>query len=361
MVDVIQHAARVFTDNCGAVVGAEALSSDDGTGVLGDGSEVAVGHVHAILLAGGRGERLRELYTSDVPKPFIRLLDPRRTMIQMTAGRLRVRNSYPRVHWKNMWVLARSIHRGLVKGQLTRIPHGNIITEPFIRTYNTLPIVAAMHYIAKRDPDALAIVLPTDHFIGSNRIFLTHIRQAISRAVTSGALVAFGIEPDFPSPEYGYIKYDRRSPTGPNSHPVEKFVEKPSTEVAATYLKQGGYLWNGGMYVWRVRSFFDIFRRYQPAISDAMQEVFARNGGDVDTDFVEKRVEGLPDLSIDRSLMEFAASDGCVEVVPFKAGWSDAGTIPAMARLIKSRAINPPARIKRLVLELEGSGRTVPA
>ena len=177
----------------------------------------------ALIMAGGRGERFWPKSRKSLPKQFLSLTDDGRTMIQLTVERIR-----PLIDLEDIYISTNRAYRGLVMEQLPGIPPENILCEPVGR--NTAPCIGlgAVH-IAKKYEDAVMMVLPSDHLIKYNQMFLNALKDGCSIAEKGKNLVTIGITPDYPETGYGYIKFLPQQADG-NAYAVDRFVEKPGLE-----------------------------------------------------------------------------------------------------------------------------------
>ena len=220
----------------------------------------------ALIMAGGKGERFWPRSRVTLPKQFLSLTDDGKTMIQLTVERIR-----PLVELEDVYIATNKNYKELVKQQLPGLPEENILCEPVGR--NTAPCIGlgAVH-VAKKYDDAVMIVLPSDHLIKHNDIFAETFTNACALAEEGENLVTVGITPNYPETGYGYIKYDSTAKNG-ESYPVQRFVEKPDLETAKSYLADGSYLWNSGMFVWRVSTILDCFKKYMPSTHDGLLKI----------------------------------------------------------------------------------------
>ncbi|MCR5356091.1 MAG: NTP transferase domain-containing protein [Lachnospiraceae bacterium] len=280
----------------------------------------------ALIMAGGRGERFWPRSRKDLPKQFLSLTDDGRTMIQLTVDRI-----LPLVDIKDVYVATNRDYKELVREQLKGIPDENILCEPMGR--NTAPCIGlgAMHILNKYD-DALMMVLPSDSLIKDGDRYRELIKEAFDIASDGENLVTMGIRPSYPETGYGYIKYLQEGSRG-RTFRVDKFVEKPSLELAKEYLATGQYLWNAGMFVWKVSTIVKQFENFLPdmlkglgTIKDAI--------GTKDEDKVLKEVfPTLESISIDYGIMEKA---GSIYTIPGDFGWDDVGSWLAVERIKKA-------------------------
>ena len=201
-------------------------------------------NITALIMAGGRGERFWPRSRRNMPKQFLTITDDGKTMIQLTVERIALL-----VKMEDIYIATNKDYRKLVLEQLPGIPEENILCEPVSR--NTAPCIGlgAVH-IAQKHKDALMLVLPSDHLIKFNKMFVSTLRDACRIAEMGDNLVTIGIMPDYPETGYGYIKFNNHEMEG-RAYKVERFVEKPSLEAAKEYLATEEYLWNSGMFIWK--------------------------------------------------------------------------------------------------------------
>ena len=195
----------------------------------------------AVIMAGGRGERFWPKSRNACPKQFLSLTRDGETMIQKTVKRLA-----PIVEAEDIYIVTNAAYIDLVNEQLPNIPKENILAEPCAR--NTAPCIAfAAAVINRKYEDAVMLVLPSDHLIGYEDIYINTLKKAIKAAEKGKRLVTIGITPEYPETGYGYINFGEEKG---DVYAVERFVEKPDLAKAKEYLASGKYLWNSGMFVW---------------------------------------------------------------------------------------------------------------
>jgi mannose-1-phosphate guanylyltransferase/mannose-6-phosphate isomerase len=267
---------------------------------------------HAVLLAGGSGTRFWPLSRASRPKQLLALAGGSPLLAETWR---RVRKLAPP---RRIWVVAPRSLEGEVRAMLPRLRPDNLILEPSPR--DTGPAVGlACATVARFDPGAVVGVFPTDHVIRDEAAFVAAVRVAAERAADD-ALVCLGIRPDRPATGFGYLKCARRPRVG-EAVPVARFVEKPDLTRARRFLRSGSYLWNGGMFVWKVERFLDELSRTEPPILRAVRACVAGRA---------KTWTRATRLSVDYAVMERARG---VEVVALDAGWDDVGSWDAAARL----------------------------
>ncbi len=265
----------------------------------------------SVVMAGGSGSRLWPLSRAAHPKQFL-TLHGENTMLQATFKRLGKLNISSSV------TICNEEHRFFVAEQLREIDKlGSIILEPTGR--NTAPAIAlAAISIKKEDP--LMLVLAADHVIQDQTSFENSVKKAIPLA-EAGKLVTFGIVPSEPNTGYGYIKKGKTEGSG---FLVDKFVEKPSSEIAKDYLASGDYLWNSGMFLIKASRYLEELEKFRPDIFNACDSSMKNVASDLDFLRMDKSIfESCPSDSIDYAVME--KTEDAV-VVPMDAGWSDIGS-----------------------------------
>lgn len=280
----------------------------------------------ALIMAGGKGERFWPRSRVTLPKQFLSLTDDGKTMIQLTVERIS-----PLVDLEDVYIATNKAYKELVKEQLPGLPEQNILCEPIGR--NTAPCIGlgAVH-ISKKYDDAVMIVLPSDHLIKNNDIFADTFREAVNIAESGEHLVTVGITPNYPETGYGYIKYNAQAKNG-NAYSVERFVEKPDLETAKSYLADGTYLWNSGMFVWKISTILKCFNQYMPSTYEGLMKIKDAVGTDSENEVLEAEFPGLESQSVDYGIMEKADS---IFTLPGNFGWDDVGSWLAVGRIKKN-------------------------
>ena len=270
--------------------------------------------IYALILAGGAGTRFWPASRKARPKQLLPLLggDP---LILETARRvLPLCGGYEHI------LVASGRH--LVEPTaaiLSELPFHNLLVEPVPR--NTAPAIGwAAARVARQDPDAVLMVLPSDHHIADVPGFQATLERAVASA-RSGAITTIGIRPTHPETGYGYIEMGDAHPGGGLA--VKRFVEKPHLALAEELLATGRYLWNAGRFFFRARDMMDAIRAHQPALAEGL-DAFDRAAaaGDELTEVLH-RFPTLPSVSIDKGVMEHMTS---LAVLPGDFGWSDIGS-----------------------------------
>ncbi len=284
-------------------------------------------NVYAVIMAGGVGSRFWPRSRERSPKQVLEIVGPG-TMIQNTVKRI---ESF--IQPENIYIITNKIQKDIIAEQLPAIPKNNILVEPFGR--NTAPCIAlAAHWIRRRDPEAVMLVLPADHLISEHDKFWAIVQKAIMVAETSNALVTIGIKPTHPETGYGYIQYDDLEDRNPffNDHiyRVKTFAEKPNYETAVKFLESGDFLWNSGMFIWRASFILEEIERLLPEIAEQLQKVAYSIGSEEYESTLERAYGLIRGISIDYGVMEKAKS---VYVAVADFGWSDVGSWDEVKRL----------------------------
>ncbi|NND10049.1 MAG: mannose-1-phosphate guanylyltransferase [Flavobacteriaceae bacterium] len=270
---------------------------------------------YAILMAGGVGSRFWPVSTQDFPKQFHDMLGTGDTLNQKTFKRLS-----QLIPEENIFILTNERYNDLVFKQLPSLTKRQVVLEPAMR--NTAPcILYASLKIQKENPDAVMIVAPSDHWIEDEQTFSTNVKQAFDFCEENDALMTLGITPDFPNTGYGYIEYDKSVNNA--IKPVAQFREKPDYETAKTFISQGNFLWNAGIFMWSVKSVIKAFETKQPELYELFEKGCDVYNTDFEDDFVRDNYAKAENISVDYAIMEKSSN---VFVLPAEFDWNDLGT-----------------------------------
>jgi mannose-1-phosphate guanylyltransferase / mannose-6-phosphate isomerase len=278
--------------------------------------------IHPVILSGGAGTRLWPLSRELKPKQFLPL-NSEHSILQETIRRVGAPARFaPPV------LVVSEAHRFLVAEQLREInvAAAEIVLEPVARS--TAPaIAAAALLLVERDPDAVLLVLPSDHVVRDQVAFQAAIDKAAA-AAQKGRLVTFGIAPDGPRTGFGYIKLGDPIAGMLGVYTISRFVEKPQADAAKAMLTEGDWSWNSGMFCFGARRYLDELGRLHPGMLAAVRDSVEKRVRDLDFIRLDKPAFARArDLSIDYAVMEKTAD---AAVVPADIGWSDLGSWDAM-------------------------------
>lgn len=280
----------------------------------------------ALIMAGGRGTRFWPMSTEDKPKQFLKLLNDQ-TMIQLTVSRL-----LKIIPIEQVFVVTGEKYKDLTIEQLPELPKENIIIEPVGRNTAPCVLLSALRMNEKYG-DANMIVLPSDALITEVDQFIDVIKSANHFLnINQESVVTIGITPTRPEINYGYIKQTPQIALD-GDYPVikvEKFVEKPNLEKAVRYLNDGNYLWNAGMFVWKVQYILALAKAYMPETYQLLTSI----GRSTDEGYSNKLNNVYPkvkNISVDYAIMEKIDT---IYVVPGNFGWDDVGTWMSLERYL---------------------------
>jgi mannose-1-phosphate guanylyltransferase len=309
------------------ILAADSAASPDQLNGLAGGLGNIDPHFWAVIPAGGSGTRLWPVSRSRCPKFLLSLVGDRRSLLQQTADRLRLVCAP-----EHTLVVCGPAHATAVHGQLSELDASQIVIEPMPRgTCAAIAFAAAL--IERSDPHAVMGSFAADHAVGDLAAFAAAVRTAID-AAADGWLVSLGCLPTRPETGYGYIEVSERAVRESGSGRalmVNRFVEKPDLETAQAFLASNSYLWNTGMFVWRVDAFMRALRIYQPDIAAGITAIVDAIGTGQEVDALRAVWPLLPEISVDNGIME--RSDR-IAVVPVDMGWSDIGDWHGLSALL---------------------------
>lgn len=255
--------------------------------------------------------------TPEKPKQFIDVLGTGRTLLQLTADRFT--GICPP---ENMWVVTAEKYRDIVKEQLPEVSDDHILLEPCMR--NTAPCIAYVSWkIKKRYPEANLVVSASDHIVTDVEEFVRVIRKGLEFTKSEDRILTLGMKPTRPETGYGYIKMEREALGEGEIRKVEGFKEKPDRMTAEKYLREGGYTWNSGIFLWSVSTVEKAFRSCQPKMSalfDSLEDYFYT---EKEREIIGQKFPDCEKISVDYAIMEHAQN---IYVFPADFGWSDLGT-----------------------------------
>jgi mannose-1-phosphate guanylyltransferase len=266
-------------------------------------------------MAGGVGSRFWPVSTAEFPKQFHDMLGSGDTLIQKTFSRLS-----KLIPVENIYILTNERYNNLVLEQLPMVKQAQVLLEPAMR--NTAPcILYASLKIQKLNPNAVMVVAPSDHWIEDEDTFSDNLKQCFDFCSNEDALMTLGIKPTFPNTGFGYIEYDKLDENPIKS--VSQFREKPDYETAKSFLASGNFLWNGGIFIWSVKSILEAFEKFQPQMNNLFLKGFESYNTNSETAFINDNYADAENVSIDYAILEKAKN---VYVLPATFDWNDLGT-----------------------------------
>lgn len=284
--------------------------------------------ITAVIMAGGKGERFWPKSRKKTPKQLLNLTGEK-TMIQETVDRLK-----GFIEDKNIYIATGEDYAEAIHEQLPQIPKENIIVEPMGK--NTAACIGlAAKYIEKKDPKATMIVLPSDHLIKNTENFKSTLLWASRVADHDHNLVTLGITPTQPETGYGYINFDSNTdlPICGHAYKVKAFVEKPDKHTAVKYLESGEYLWNSGMFIWKVDSILKNIEKHMPKLHEVLNGIAKSFDSEDFNEILYKEYSKLDSISIDYGIMEKAKN---IYVLPGIFGWDDVGSWTSLERIFET-------------------------
>ncbi len=275
---------------------------------------------YAVIMAGGVGKRFWPQSRRATPKQLLNIAGDE-SMLRMTVDRLKQVTAADHI-----LIITNSDQETGIRTEIPELPEENILIEP--EGKNTAPAIGlAAILVQHRDPDAVMGVFPADHYIEDGKKFTSYIKQGIGVAESMSGLVTFGIIPTRPATGYGYIQYHERTNPDEPVFAVKAFAEKPDEVTAKLFLKSGDFLWNSGMFVWRVDVILQSFQEFLPEIWDSLKNIQGAIGKPVWDAVLTVEWATLRSISIDYGVMEKARN---VFVVKVDYRWNDVGSWDAV-------------------------------
>jgi len=274
---------------------------------------------YAVIMAGGIGSRFWPVSTAEFPKQFHDMLGTGESLLQKTFSRLA-----KFIPASNIYVLTNDRYLELTLAQLPKITSEQVVLEPAMR--NTAPcILMAAMKIQKKNPNALMLVAPSDHWIEDEGAFAKDVEICFEGAAANNTLVTLGIHPTFPNTGYGYIEAEKEGTSALT--PVMQFREKPDYDTAKTFLAAGNFLWNAGIFIWSVKAITEAFKEFLPVMHALFDKGASLYNTNDEASFVAANYGEAENISIDYGIME-KASNVFVKRATFD--WNDLGTWGAL-------------------------------
>ncbi len=280
---------------------------------------------YPVILAGGRGTRFWPLSRKRMAKQLLPL-NSSKSMIQETVERL-----LPLAKANQFWIITNGDLRDAIVRQCKGLAKKQIIAEPAGR--NTAPAIGlAAFLLARRDPNAVIGMFPSDHVILNEKRFREDIKRAARIAAGGKNIVVIGIPPTRPETGYGYIEVGGASRDGLLQ--VRRFTEKPLPEVAEQFVKAGNFFWNSGMFIWSANTLADALREHLPNTAPLLEEIAASYGSRSFERTLARLYPKCENISIDYAVLEPRSAKGegksGIYCIPASFGWNDLGSWTAL-------------------------------
>lgn len=278
---------------------------------------------YCIIMAGGTGSRFWPIASAERPKQFIDIMGTGESMLQTTFKRME--RICPR---ENIIIVTSRNGCDEVRRQITGLTDHQVLGEPIRR--GTAPCIAyAATVIAERCPTANIIVTPSDHAVFGVERYEENINQAIELVEKNDWIITIGVQPTSPNTKYGYIQYSEEPslPDAHNLHKVVTFTEKPPLEMARKFVTSGEFMWNAGIFIWRLDILTAAYRSYLPNVANLFfgnkENAQEGIGSGASAEAVERAYSVCESISTDFGILEKADN---VHVMAASFGWSDVET-----------------------------------
>ncbi|RIJ47191.1 mannose-1-phosphate guanylyltransferase [Maribellus luteus] len=274
--------------------------------------------LYTLIMAGGSGTRFWPRSKTIRPKQYLNIFGDD-SLLQDTIGRFATFTEK-----ENIYIVSSATQAEVLEKQASMLPKENLIYEPVGR--NTLPCIGlAAMYAEKDNPEGIMVVSPSDHLIQNNELFKDTVLAAVKIADERDGIVTIGITPAYPATGYGYVQ-TAEDITGEETirqFKVVRFVEKPNEEVASGYLKQGGFFWNSGLFVFKVSVFLDAVEKFAPALYADLRKIQADLGKPEYPQTLDTIYRAVQSISVDYGIMEHAQN---IYLVEGNFDWNDLGS-----------------------------------
>jgi len=281
----------------------------------------------AVIMAGGIGSRFWPISRTNNPKQFLDILGIGKTLIQMTYERLSHLFDNDKIY-----VVTNEAYKDLVIEQLPDIIESNILLEPALK--NTAPCIAySVYKIFSKYPKANIAILPSDHLITNETTFLKKLKEGLNFVNQKDAIITLGITPTRPDTGYGYIQFYTEE-VEKNIYKIKTFTEKPTAEIAETFIQSGDFLWNAGIFLGSAATWIDAFKTYLPELHELFKAGKKYYYTAKEKEYIAKTYPLCSVISIDYGIIEKAKN---VFVIPSSFGWSDLGTWRSVKEIAESQ------------------------
>ncbi len=303
----------------------------------------------AVILAGGIGTRLWPLSRKHAPKQFQKLAHNEKTMLQQTVERISFLNN------EDIFIATNREFVEEVKKQLPDIPIENIIAEPALRDTATCIGYAAMR-LSINSPDDVMAIIYADHLVKDPHEFQNKLLAAEKVANKQKTLNIIEVRARFPNVNLGYVQVGEKIEKidGNDIYEFKKFTEKPDLETAKAFIENGDYLWNTGMYVWRIDTILEKYKKHLPDTYEKLMKIKKSIGSDAENEVIKKEYSSCEKISIDYAIMEKVDSSK-VKIIPAEFGWSDVGTWESIHDELVGKPDENVINAKNITIDTKGS------
>lgn len=271
---------------------------------------------YVAIMAGGIGSRFWPMSRASYPKQFLDILNTGKTLLQATYDRY-----LSFIPNENIYIVTAEEYIEIVKVQLPLLSVENIIGEPVRK--NTAPCIALIaSKLVKLNPLANLIVAPSDHLIDNQKAFESNCLRALDFTAQHNAFVTLGIKPSYANTGYGYIQTEGNTESD-SIHKVKRFTEKPDLETAIAFVREGNYLWNSGIFIWKAADILEAFGLYMPEMIKLFEDQTHHWNTQNEKEAIREIYTDCKSISIDYAILEKAKN---VYLIPAEFTWSDLGT-----------------------------------
>lgn len=282
--------------------------------------------LYALILAGGKGLRLYPLSREKNPKQFLKVIN-NKSFLKNTVDRIK-----PLISKENIYVVTNEEYLDKIYEELPDIIRQNIFIEPANKETATCIGLSAVKLL-KMDKDATMVVLPSDHFIEGDKLFIDTLSQAVEIAERRRGLITIGVTPTRTETGYGYIEMGERINGDIATFKVERFTEKPNIEVAKDFLIKGTYLWNSGMFVWRADVFLREMEKYLPKMYKNLMVIYQHIDEETEQEVIKDQYELIDGISVDFGIMQKTRKG---YVIRCEFVWDDIGSFASLGRFLEN-------------------------